>query len=160
VSGRFPALAVAGCCAASLFATPPAAAQRGGNAAGTSPVTAVTRLLENQQQAWNRGDLAGFMDGYWNSDSLTFYSAGEVKRGWREAYDRYIQRFQAGGQEMGHLDFELHTVTALTPDFVLVKGAWFLKRSMDAPHGLFTLLVRRFPVGGWRIVHDHTSQAE
>jgi hypothetical protein len=27
------------------------------------------------------------------------------------------------------------------------------------PHGLFTLLLRRFD-GAWRIVHDHTSSGE
>ena len=61
---------------------------------------------------------------------------------------------------MGQLDFQIHSVTVLGAHHVLVRGAWFLKRTADAPHGLFTLVLRRFPGVGWRIVHDHTSSAE
>lgn len=123
-------------------------------------IAGVRKLLTDQQTAWNRGDLATFMDGYWKSDSLTFYGAGEVEKGWRAAYERYERKYHAEGREMGRLDFDIFGITPLARDIVLVRGAWFLKRSTDSPHGLFTLVVRRFPTLGWRIIHDHTSSAE
>ncbi len=110
--------------------------------------------------AWNRGDLAGFLEGYWRSDSLTFYSGGDVNRGWEATRDRYVRRYRSEGREMGTLDFDLHQVAVLDPGHAVVRGAWRLKRTADAPHGLFTLVLRRFPGTGWRIVHDHTSVAE
>ncbi len=135
-------------------------ARAGRPAEAAEAVAGVRKLLADQQTAWNHGDLAGFMEGYWKSDSLTFYSAGDVQQGWRAAYDRYVRRYQSEGREMGRLDFEIHAITPLGRDVALVRGAWFLKRGTDAPHGLFTLVLRRFPRLGWRIVHDHTSSAE
>src|SRR5262249_25102417 len=35
---------------------------------------AVIKVLTDQEAAWNRGDLRGFMEGYWNSPELSFYS--------------------------------------------------------------------------------------
>ena len=39
---------------------------------------AITALLQAQDAAWNRGDIEGFMRGYWESDELRFASGGEV----------------------------------------------------------------------------------
>jgi len=59
---------------------------------------------------------------------------------------------------MGTLAFSELAVTELAPDAALVFGHWRLTRAKDAPHGLFTLLVRRTPAG-WKIFADHTSVA-
>lgn len=34
---------------------------------------AVRAVLDAQAAAWNRGDLDGFMAGYWKSPALTFF---------------------------------------------------------------------------------------
>ena len=153
--GRLPALALpallalaAGCGAG------PKAFDAGAEAA------AVRSVLAAQEAAWNRGDLDAFLEAYWRSDSLTFYSGGDVNHGWDATRDRYVRRYQSEGREMGALDFDLHHVDVLDPGNAVVRGAWRLKRKADAPHGLFTLLLRRFPDAGWKIVHDHTSVAE
>jgi hypothetical protein len=44
----------------------------------------------------------------------------------------------------------------LSPESALVVGRWQLEREGDEPGGVFTLVVRKFPVG-WRIILDHTS---
>src|SRR5690606_1415238 len=36
---------------------------------------AITATLKMQQDAWNKGDLEGFMQGYIKSDSLKFYGS-------------------------------------------------------------------------------------
>ena len=38
----------------------------------------------------------------------------------------------------------------------LVTGEWRLQRDKDAPGGVFSVVLVRFPEG-WKIVHDHTS---
>lgn len=119
----------------------------------------VVAVLEAQIAAWNRGDIDAFMDGYWRSDSLTFYSGGDLARGWQAAHDRYVRRYRAEGREMGTLAFELHSVAPLGPDDALVRGAWRLTMKDATPHGLFSLVLHRVPGAGWRIVHDHTSSA-
>lgn len=125
-----------------------------------SEAAAVREVLSTQQAAWNRGDLEAFLEGYWRSDSLTFYSGGDVNYGWQATRDRYVRRYQSEGREMGTLDFDLHEVAVLDPEHATVRGAWRLRRSADSPHGLFTLVLRRFPGSGWKIVHDHTSVGE
>jgi beta-aspartyl-peptidase (threonine type) len=121
------------------------------------PVEAsVRQVLRDQEAAWNRGDLDGFMAGYWKSPELTFFSGGKVTRGWQATLERYRQKYQADGQEMGKLSFSDLAVERVGPDACVVRGRFTLKRSKDMPTGLFTLVVRRLPEG-WRIVHDHTS---
>ena len=44
------------------------------------PAKAVRQVLDDQAVAWNKGDLFGFMAGYWKSDDLSFYSQIQVFR--------------------------------------------------------------------------------
>src|ERR1700691_370732 len=66
---------------------------------------AIERVLHVQQEAWNRHDLEGFMAGYWNSQELTFFSAGKEQDGWQATIDRYLATYASPGHEMGKLDF-------------------------------------------------------
>jgi beta-aspartyl-peptidase (threonine type) len=60
---------------------------------------------------------------------------------------------------MGLLTFSDLEITSLGPDAAVVLGRWKLKRAQDQPHGRFTLIFRK-TADGWRIVHDHTSEAK
>lgn len=128
-------------------------------AEGDEARKAIHEVILAQQDAWNRGDLMGFMAGYWKSEKLTFYSGKDIKQGWQATYDRYKAKYQAPGQEMGKLKFSDLEVDLLTAEQALVRGRWKLDRKADTFEGLFTLVMRKFPEG-WRVVHDHTSAAE
>src|SRR5262245_66685660 len=65
----------------------------------------VRKVLDEQVVAWNKGDLVGFMKGYWNSKELTFVSGKDVTRGWQATLDRYKKRYQSEGKEKGTLTF-------------------------------------------------------
>ncbi len=121
---------------------------------------AVERVLSTQQAAWNRHDLDAFMAGYWNSPDLTFFSGGKEQHGWQATIDRYKATYTSPGHEMGTLDFSDLRIETLGSDAAFVRGAWKLTLSDGkTPHGLFTLIFRKFP-DGWKIIHDHTSVAE
>ncbi len=125
-----------------------------------NPEADVRALLQRQQDAWNRQDLEGFMAGYWKSDELTFFSGGNVTKGWQPTLDRYRQHYQSAGSEMGQLEFGNLRVEMLGNDAAFARGEYHLATSSGkTPHGIFTLVMRRFPEG-WRIVHDHTSPVE
>jgi ketosteroid isomerase-like protein len=113
-----------------------------------------------QVEAWNRGDLDGFMAGYWKSPDLVFFSNGTGTRGWQATLDRYRARYQAEGKQMGSLDFPELDVVALGPDAVMARGRWRLKMpDGKESSGMTSVVFRKLPEG-WRIVHDHSSAAE
>ncbi len=125
-----------------------------------NPESDVRALLDRQQDAWNRHDLEGFMAGYWKSEDLTFFSGGSITRGWQPTLDRYRQHYQSTGTEMGKLEFCSLRIEMLGSDAAFARGEYHLTLSSGkTPHGIFTLILRRFPEG-WRVVHDHTSPAE
>ena len=117
----------------------------------------IKHMLMSQVEAWNRGDLEGFMQGYWNSPDLTFLSGTTITKGWAPTLARYKQRYQGEGREMGKLEFQDLDIDLLSRRSAVVTGKWQLTmKTGQTPHGLFTLELKRMPKG-WRIVHDHTS---
>lgn len=124
------------------------------------PDTDVRALLADQQAAWNRGDVEGFLRrGYWASPELTFFSGGEVVRGFDPMLARFLAHYKAGSAESGELTFADIEVVALGADHALARGHWFVDFGKQPDQGgLFTLVLERAGAG-WRIVHDHTSVA-
>jgi ketosteroid isomerase-like protein len=120
-------------------------------------IAAVRTVLEEQQAAWNRGDIEAFMAGYAKEDSVTFVSGDVVTRGWQTVLDRYKKNYDSRAK-MGTLTFSELEFKPLSEFYVMAIGRFQLAREADQPHGRFTLIFRR-TVGGWRIVHDHTSSA-
>jgi uncharacterized protein (TIGR02246 family) len=126
----------------------------------TGPEGQIRQVLISQVDAWNRGDLEGYMNGYWRSSDLTFFSGGAVTKGWDPTLQRYRQRYQGQGKEMGKLEFQDLDIQLLGPRAAVIRGKWQLTMSDGKqPHGLFTLIMKKMQPG-WRIVHDHTSVAE
>jgi beta-aspartyl-peptidase (threonine type) len=120
-------------------------------------------VLDAQVAAWNKGNLKGFMAGYWKTDKLSFFSGKDKTQGWQATLERYQKRYQAEGREMGKLTFDELDIEAIGPDAASVRGRWKVVTSKETLGGLFTLIFRK--VGDpfkntpleWRIVHDHTS---
>ncbi len=117
----------------------------------------IRKVLDDQNVAWNKGDLEGFMKGYWKSKDLTFVSGKDVTRGWDDTLARYQKRYQAEGTEMGQLTFSGVEVKLLAPGVSLVTGKWELKLAKETVGGRYSLIVKKLDAG-WKIVHDHTSE--
>ena len=117
--------------------------------------SAIAAALNAQQAAWNRGDVAVFLEGYWRSPELSFSGSSGITRGFDEVRQRYKTRY-ADRAAMGHLDFSELEFRFLGPDAAMVLGHWHLKREIGDVGGVFTLVWQKFPEG-WKIIHDHTS---
>jgi uncharacterized protein (TIGR02246 family) len=129
------------------------------NASGSpaAPAEEIRQVIVKQQDAWNHGDLEAFMAGYWNSPDLTFFSGARESKGWQAALDRYKKSYQGAGHEMGKLEFANLRIEVLSPDAAFVRGEFHLTMSEGkTPHGLFTLIFRKFPEG-WKIIHDQSA---
>jgi uncharacterized protein (TIGR02246 family) len=148
------------CCCLSIFLLAIIAPARAQDEPGGNDSKAIEHVLRTQQAAWNRHDLEGFMAGYWRSPELTFFSGAKKQNGWQATMDRYLATYASPGHEMGTLEFSALRIEVLGQQAAFVRGEWTLTMSDGKkPHGLFTLVFRKFP-DGWKIVHDHTSAAE
>jgi ketosteroid isomerase-like protein len=116
---------------------------------------AILKVLDHQRIAWNNGDIDGFMQGYWHSDSLLFVGSSVPTHGWQATLDGYKKRYP-GKAAMGTLTFTVLKVELLDKTNAFMLGAWRLQREKDAPGGYFTLWFRKVN-GEWKIVVDHTS---
>ncbi len=125
-------------------------------ASATRSEEEIRKLLDQQVAAWNRGDIEGFMQGYWRSPQLSFFSGRSRTYGWDETLQRYSNRYKSEGREMGKLTFDDLEIELLSRRTAFVRGRWQLKIRDESLEGIFTLILRK-QKEGWRIVHDHTS---
>ena len=116
---------------------------------------AVRKVLSKQTEAWNRGDIDGFMKGYWENDSLMFVGKSGVTYGWKNTLNNYKKNYP-DTVAMGKLDFNIISVKPLSREYFFIVGKWHLKRSIGDIGGHFTLLFKKVK-GNWAIVTDHTS---
>lgn len=112
-------------------------------------------ILDKQTQAWNRGDIDAFMNGYWENDSLMFIGKSGVTYGWNNTLNNYKKGYPDTAA-MGKLTFTLIQVKKLSGKYYHVTGKWFLKRSVGDVGGYYTLLFRKIR-GRWVIISDHSS---
>ena len=132
----------------------------GTNGPGGDPTSVIPEMLRASAASWNGGDLAGFLDDYWNSDELTFSGAQGVTRGWADVRSRYLESYWAPGSDRDSLRFEGIEVLALGDEHALALGRYVLFKpeegGLATSSGFFSLVFRRMD-GKWKILHDHTS---
>lgn len=124
-------------------------------AAQSKDERAIRGLLAEQTAAWNRGDIEGFMKGYWENDSLMFIGKSGVTYGWTNTLNNY-KRGYPDTAAMGKLSFTLIKVGKISRKNFQVVGKWFLKRSIGDIGGHYSLLLRKIK-GNWVIIADHSS---
>ena len=117
----------------------------------------VRKLLSDQVDAWNAGNIEGYMEGYWQSDSTVFISGANATHGYNEVLARYRKSYSTR-EKMGKLEFSDLRIRTVSSSVAIATGIWKLIRQKDQPWGRFTLIIEEKPEG-WRIVYDHTSSA-
>jgi hypothetical protein len=115
----------------------------------------IRAVLALQDQEWNRGNIPGFMETYWKSDSLMFIGKSGITYGWQKTLDNYKKGYPDTAA-MGKLRFDLIEFKQLSNTACFVAGKWFLTRSIGNLNGAFTLLLRKIN-NRWVIIADHSS---
>lgn len=116
----------------------------------------VAATMQRQQDAWNRSDLTGFMEGYLPSDSLMFIGKSGVTFGHAATLERYMNGYPDAAA-MGTLTFENLKWISLGRKAGWLMGKWALqKESQEDAEGMYTLLWQKID-GTWLIVADHSS---
>ncbi len=124
-------------------------------AAQTGDEKIIRDLLDRQTRDWNRGDIAAFMHGYWESDSLMFIGKNGITYGYQATLNNYKKNYPDTAA-MGKLRFTILEVRRLSEDQYFVIGKWMLSRSIGDLSGHYTLLFKKNK-GKWTIIADHSS---
>ena len=147
---------------ASALGSAPAACRIEGGAptAGTDTIpgveTQVERMLYRSAEAWNRGDLDGFMSDYLRSPTVTYLGTSGLVAGWEAIRARYAPLFEAGAVR-DSLRFERVVVRPLGNEYALATARYLLFRAgAVTASGPFTLVLQRTGEG-WKIVHDQSA---
>lgn len=119
--------------------------------------TQIAATLQAASDAWNRGDLEGFMADYERAPTTTYIGIGGLLEGWDAIHDRYAPLF-AVGAERDSVRFEAVRVRSLDPRHALVTARYVLHRDGQVTaSGPFTLVLLGVE-GRWKIIHDHSSR--
>ena len=122
-------------------------------------INAIKKMLSNQQECWNNGDIDGFMQGYWQSEKLIFTSQNhEPTHGWNNTFERYKNSYPTKSS-MGKLKFEILDLKLISKITATLKGKWELNREKDNPNGIFWLDIDKFDKD-WLITKDSTLSFE
>ena len=113
---------------------------------------AILKVMNNQEIAWNNGDLEGFMQGYWKSDSLKFYGSSGLTKGWQNTLDNYKRGYPTKA-ETGTLNFVINDISRIENNNFWVMGEYHLKREAGDADGVFIIIFKMIN-GQWKIVAD------
>lgn len=116
--------------------------------------------MEMSAEAWNQGDLDGFLATYLPSEETTFVGRNGLIRGKDAIRETYRQSYwRDGGPPRGLLSFRDMEVRPLGEEHALATGRYVLTdraTGAQSATGIFTLVLRR-TTDGWRIIHDQSS---
>ncbi|MCL6268270.1 YybH family protein [Flagellimonas myxillae] len=112
----------------------------------------ILSLMKAQEKAWSNHDLHGFMQTYWESDSLKFYGANGLTLGWQKTLEGYQKRYPTKA-ESGTLKFTIDDITKIESNSYHVMGQYHLTRTIGDAHGVFLIVLRKIN-GEWKIVAD------
>jgi len=114
--------------------------------------TAILAVMKAQEIAWSKNDLEGFMQGYWKSDSLKFYGASGLTKGWQQTLDNYKKGYPTK-KHSGTLTFKINDISKIDEGSYWLMGEYFLKRSVGDANGVFIIIFKKID-GEWKIVAD------
>ena len=117
--------------------------------------TAIRDMLAAQVVQWNKGNIAGYMKGYWENDSLLFIGKNGPTYGFNATLQRY-QKSYPDAEHMGQLTSTIVSIKELSPQYYFIVGKWHLQRKAGNLEGSYTLLLRKINAQ-WVIVADHSS---
>jgi uncharacterized protein (TIGR02246 family) len=119
---------------------------------------AILAVIQGMQDAWNRGDFRGYMQGFKNPDVI-FVSGGRFQDGWQGTLDHYVRDYGASPETRGQLRFYDVRIEILAADAAQLISRYELLRPQHPQYGINTRLMRKVH-GRWVIALNHVSNTE
>lgn len=119
----------------------------------------IDALIKRQVEAWNHGDLDGYLDAALENEAFRFYAGKEVIQGKSAALAWFRERFPSR-PDKGELTLSESSIELLGLESACVAGVWQVTIT-DKPNrsGVFTLILKK-QRDDWRIAYFHISFAE
>ena len=124
---------------------------------GSGLEASVTTMLQGSADGWNNGDLDAFVAIYSEGAATSSMTPDGPVQGIDRIREGYAQAFTPGANR-DSLRFEQLSVHQLPPLIGVATGKYVLHQDDEVTSsGWFTLVFRRVG-GGWRVIHDHSSE--
>jgi uncharacterized protein (TIGR02246 family) len=141
-----------------LGVLPAFGAQPTAAASAEAEKAAILEVIQHMQEAWNRGDFRGYMQGF-KSPDVVFVSGGRFQDGWQGTLDHYIRDYGSSPEARGKLRFYDIRIELLAPDAAQLISRYELLRPQHPQYGINTRLMRKVD-GRWVIALNHVSSTE
>jgi uncharacterized protein (TIGR02246 family) len=118
---------------------------------------AVVRIVLAQENAWNKGDLDGFLAGFKDA-SDTQSVLGNRAKGMVEIRNAFHTNYP-NRESMGTIEYSDVEARVLGENFALATGKYHLERSKKyggPAEGTFTEVMEKTPKG-WQIIFNETT---
>jgi len=119
---------------------------------------AIRAVFEDGAEAWNRGSIDGYLDGYQKTETLRWASGGMVVYGWEGVERAFKMRFDSP-EKMGQLSASDLEISSPTRRDAIVFGKWTQVLEDQTRTGFFTVHMKKTD-GVWQIISDHSSSAD
>ncbi|MET3599780.1 nuclear transport factor 2 family protein [Martelella mangrovi] len=123
-----------------------------------SAQNAIRAVIGDMQAAWNRGDFAGYMQGFANPD-VVFVSRGRIQKDWQATLDHYIADYGGAPGSQRALTFSDIRIEMLADDAAQLVSTYTLIRDTGPQQGINTRLMRKRD-DRWVIALNHVSAQE
>ncbi|TYA53076.1 YybH family protein [Formosa maritima] len=113
---------------------------------------AILTVMKLQEEAWNKHNLVGFMQGNWKSESLKFYGGNGLTLGWENTLSNYKKGYPTKA-ETGTLKFVINDISKIEGESYWVIGEYHLTRDVGNANGVFIIIFKKIK-GEWKIIAD------
>ncbi len=115
----------------------------------------IQAVLKAQRLAWSKDNIDKYMEGYWKSDSLAFYTKNGTTYGWDSTLERYKKAYPTE-EHTGKLSFRINAITKIAEGAYYVLGEYHIKREIGNADGIFMLVFKKIN-GEWKIIADTSA---
>ena len=117
----------------------------------------VAKVIVAQENAWNRGDLEGYVKGYKDSPETVFMGK-QIVEGYAQILAELKHEYPTAAS-MGTLGFSELEVHSVSESLAVCLGKYHLERAKKeggGADGTFSMVLEKTGEG-WKIVLDHTT---
>lgn len=119
-------------------------------------ISDVKQALDEQVEAWNKGELEKAMSYYWESSDMLWISRNGTEQGWQEVLEMFQNDF-TDRSKMGAYTYEPLHIEQIAPEAVYYVYRWKIDlQGKKLMGGISSQLWKKLN-GRWVITAEHAS---